>query len=71
MLVQVKGTGMYNLVTETSMTCLDLACLAATMANSGINPVSGETVLARNVVDKVIRVMRQCGIYDACKDKCE
>lgn len=46
------------------VTCRDLAIMAATLANGGVNPVSGETVIARARVRDVLSVMYTCGMYD-------
>lgn len=43
----------------------DLAVMAATLANGGINPVTGETVVPRHVAVQVLAVMASCGMYDA------
>ncbi|MDN3480893.1 glutaminase A [Arthrobacter sp. APC 3897] len=43
---------------------LDLAMMAATLANSGRNPLSGEQVLEIEPVERVLSVMTTCGMYD-------
>ena len=43
----------------------DLAVMGATLANGGINPVTGEQALERKYVRDVITVMTTCGMYDA------
>ncbi|HSS32742.1 MAG TPA: glutaminase A [Solirubrobacterales bacterium] len=45
--------------------CRDLALMAATLANGGVNPRSGERALDRAVVDRVLSVMTTCGMYDS------
>lgn len=45
--------------------CRDLSLMAATLANGGVNPVSGERALEREHVDRVLSVMTTCGMYDA------
>ncbi|MBE9159482.1 glutaminase A [Nodosilinea sp. LEGE 06152] len=42
----------------------DLAMMAATLANGGINPVTGERALDEHYVQDVISVMLTCGMYD-------
>ncbi|PSN17167.1 glutaminase A [filamentous cyanobacterium CCP5] len=42
----------------------DLAVMAATLANGGINPVTGERALDEHYVQDVISVMLTCGMYD-------
>jgi glutaminase len=46
------------------VTARDLAVMAATLANAGVNPVSGEQVVPRGVVPLVLTVMATCGMYD-------
>ena len=43
---------------------LDLAMMAATLANSGRNPLSNEQVLDIEPVERVLSVMATCGMYD-------
>ncbi|WAP51310.1 glutaminase A [Arthrobacter sp. ATA002] len=43
---------------------LDLAMMAATLANSGRNPLSGDQVLEIAPVERVLSVMATCGMYD-------
>lgn len=43
----------------------DLAMMAATLANGGINPVTQERALDEHYVQDVISVMLTCGMYDA------
>ena len=45
--------------------CRDLSLMAATLANGGVNPLSGERALDREVVDRVLSVMTTCGMYDS------
>jgi glutaminase len=47
------------------VTCRDLAVMAATLANGGVNPLSGERVLPIRHVREVLSVMHTCGMYDA------
>ena len=46
------------------VTCSDLAVAAATLANRGVNPVTGERALASRYVGNVLSVMQTCGMYD-------
>ena len=48
-----------------SVDCRDLSLMAATLANGGVNPLTGERVLARDLVDRVLSVMTTCGMYDS------
>jgi glutaminase len=42
----------------------DLAVMAATLANNGMNPVTGERALERDCVRDVLSVMNTCGMYN-------
>ncbi len=46
------------------VTCADLAVMAATLANQGFNPITGERAIAHDYVDNVLGVMASCGMYD-------
>ena len=46
------------------VTCRDLSLMAASLANSGVNPVTGERVLKPDNVERVLSVMSTCGMYD-------
>jgi glutaminase len=48
-----------------SVDCRDLSLMAGTLANGGVNPLTGDRVLARDVVDRVLSVMTTCGMYDS------
>jgi len=50
------------------VTTVDLALMAATLANRGIQPVTGERVVPEAVVRQVLSVMTTCGMYDAAGD---
>ncbi len=44
--------------------CQDLALMAVTLANMGINPASGEHVFDFQFIKDVLAVMFTCGLYD-------
>lgn len=46
------------------VTCEDMAMMAATLANLGRHPTSGQTVLATEHVQDVLTLMNTCGMYD-------
>lgn len=46
------------------VTCRDLAIMAATLANDGANPLTGEAVYEAQYVRDVLSVMNSCGMYD-------
>lgn len=41
-----------------------LAVMGATLANGGVNPVTGERVVSRRIARDVVSVMATCGVYD-------
>jgi glutaminase len=47
-----------------TVTGRDLATMAATLANRGVNPVTGERALGEPYVQNVLSVMETCGLYD-------
>ncbi|WP_051819873.1 glutaminase A [Streptomyces flavochromogenes] len=47
---------------------VDLAVMAATLANGGVNPVTGERVVPEPVTVQVLAVMATCGMYDGSGD---
>ncbi|MFI8003228.1 glutaminase A [Streptomyces sp. NPDC086010] len=47
------------------VTAVDLAVMAATLAHGGVNPVTGETVVAPGVAAQVLAVMATCGMYNS------
>ncbi|KAA9134945.1 glutaminase [Microbacterium caowuchunii] len=50
------------------VTTRDLAVMAATLANRGVNPRTGQQVVDAAVVRQVLSVMATCGMYDAAGD---
>ncbi len=46
------------------VTAEDLAVMAATLANGGVNPVTGERALSTESTVRVLSVMTMCGMYD-------
>lgn len=46
----------------------DLALMAATLANRGTHPVTGERIVNPAIVEYVLSVMTTCGMYDAAGD---
>ena len=46
------------------VTCHDLAVMAATLANNGINPITGERAIDSAYVKNILSVMYTCGLYD-------
>lgn len=50
------------------VTCRDLAVIAATLANGGTNPVTGDEALGLDQVERVLSVMLTSGMYDDAGD---
>src|SRR5699024_10503873 len=50
------------------VTVRDLAMMAATLANGGVQPITGEEVMTTLTVRQVLSVMTTCGMYDAAGD---
>ncbi len=47
-----------------SVTARDLGIMAGTLANRGINPVTGKQAIRGEYVESVLSVMGSCGMYD-------
>lgn len=50
------------------VTCRDLSLMAATLANGGTNPVTGNEALGVDAVERVLSVMMTSGMYDNAGD---
>ena len=46
------------------VTCRDLAVMGATLANRGVNPLTGARAIPEEHVPRVLTVMATCGMYD-------
>ena len=46
------------------VTARDIAVMAATLANRGINPVTGERVMSAYAISRTLSVMTSSGMYD-------
>ena len=44
--------------------CRDLAVMGATLANNGVNPITGVVALKSENVERVLSIMSTCGMYD-------
>ena len=55
----------YFLECSTDVTTENLSMMAATLANKGINPVTGKEVFSEETTRQVLAVMMTCGMYDA------
>jgi glutaminase len=59
-----RATDIYTEQCSVSVNVKDLATMAATLANSGKNPVTGKQVLKSELVPKVLAIMATAGLYD-------
>ena len=57
-------TDLYFKQCSISVNCRDLGMMAATLANRGVNPLTGRTALRSEYVENVLSVMGTCGMYD-------
>lgn len=48
-----------------NVTCRDLAMMGATLANNGVNPLTGVRAIDPLLAERVLSVMSTCGMYDA------
>lgn len=46
------------------VTAVDLAVMVATLANAGVNPVTGEQVVSDEIAGHALSIMGSCGMYD-------
>jgi glutaminase len=60
-----ENIAVYLSICSVRVTGSDLATMGATLANGGINPITGERALARARVRDVVTVMATCGMYNA------
>lgn len=44
--------------------CRDLALMAATLANNGVNPITAVRAIKSETVEKLLSIMSTCGTYD-------
>ena len=59
-----RATDLYTEQCAVSVNAKDLAIMAATLANGGMNPVTGKTVMKTENVPRVLSVMATAGLYD-------
>jgi glutaminase len=64
----VQAVDIYTRQCALGVTCRDLAVMAATLANGGVNPISGEMVLASEHCEHVLAVMVTAGLYENSGD---
>jgi glutaminase len=59
-----QATDIYTEQCAVSVNARDLAIMAATLANGGKNPVTGQVVMKQENVPEVLSVMATAGLYD-------
>ncbi len=60
----LQATDLYTRQCSVGVNALDLATMAATLANGGRNPVTGKQALSSEYVPGVLSVMATAGLYD-------
>lgn len=60
-----ENAATYLSICAVEVTARDLATMAATLANGGVNPLSGERALEQACARDVLTVMSTCGMYDS------
>lgn len=55
---------LYFLLCSLACSCRDMAVFAATLANNGVNPMTGERLIPLRTVKLVRSLMVTCGMYD-------
>ena len=63
-----EATDVYTRQCSLDVTVHDLAVMAATLSNGGVNPVTGETVIGPGVCRRVLAVMATAGLYELSGD---
>jgi glutaminase len=63
-----EATDVYTRQCSISVTAHDLAVMAATLANGGVNPVTGARVIGPGVCRRVLAVMATAGLYELSGD---
>ncbi len=63
-----EATDIYTRQCSVSVTAHDLAVMAATLANGGVNPVTGARVIGPGVCRRVLAVMATAGLYELSGD---
>lgn len=58
------ATSVYFRQCSLCVTAEDIAMMAATLANGGVNPMTGEQVMEASVATITLSIMTTCGMYD-------
>ncbi len=63
-----QATDIYTRQCSLEVTVHDLAVMAATLANGGVNPMTGDVVIVPGVCRRVLAVMATAGLYELSGD---
>jgi glutaminase len=63
-----QATDLYTRQCSLEVTVHDLAVMAATLANGGVNPMTGDVVIIPGVCRRVLAVMATAGLYELSGD---
>ncbi len=64
----LEAVDLYTRQCSLDVTATDLAVMAATLADGGLNPVTGEQVIDRSLCAPVLAVMATAGMYETSGD---
>ena len=59
-----EATDVYTRQCSLLVTAQDLAAMGATLSNGGVNPLTGDRVIAADHCRRVLAVMMTCGLYE-------
>ncbi len=60
----IPSVELYFKQCSVSVTARDLGVMAATLANRGVNPITGKQAIRGEYVESILSVMGSCGMYD-------
>jgi glutaminase len=61
----LQAVDIYTEQCSVGVTAKQLAVMAATLANDGVNPVTGERVIKKENIPEILSAMTMAGLYDA------
>jgi glutaminase len=61
----LESVDIYTKYCSVGVTAKQLAVMGATLANNGVNPVTGEKVMNRDNIPEILSAMTMAGLYDA------
>jgi glutaminase len=64
----IATVDLYTRQSSLEVTATDLAVMAATLADGGVNPLTGERVVAGEICPRVLAVMATAGLYESSGD---